>query len=66
MKKRNFFLLIFTNISFAQCDDVHLGNLTNPGPYEVQTLTEEDGIRNGPDYLGATTYYPTNPSKKIK
>jgi len=53
MKKRYFFLLIFllifTNISFAQCDGVNLENFTNPGPYEVQILTEENGIRNGPD-----------------
>tara|TARA_B110000091_G_scaffold179363_1_gene195565 strand:+ start:406 stop:1416 length:1011 start_codon:yes stop_codon:yes gene_type:complete len=35
-------------------------SLTNPGPYEVATLTESDGIRNGPDYAGATIYYPTN------
>jgi dienelactone hydrolase len=37
-----------------------LENLTNPGPYEIATLTEADGIRNGPDYAGATIYYPTN------
>lgn len=51
---------IFTSIVFAQCNDVTLESLTNPGPYEVETLTEADGIRNGPDYSGATIYYPTN------
>jgi len=45
---------------FAQCEDVTVASLTNPGPYEVATLTEADGIRNGPDYLDATIYYPTN------
>jgi dienelactone hydrolase len=29
-----------------------------PGPYEYATLLESDGIRNGPDYAGATMYYP--------
>ena len=48
------------NLLFAQCGDVTLESLTNPGPYEVATLTEADGLRNGPDYLGATVYYPTN------
>ena len=48
------------NILFAQCGDVTIESLTNPGPYEVATLTEADGIRNGPDYAGATVYYPTN------
>ncbi|SDW65268.1 poly(ethylene terephthalate) hydrolase family protein [Aequorivita viscosa] len=48
------------NTIFAQCEDVTIESLTNPGPYEVATLTEDDGIRNGPDYLDATVYYPTN------
>lgn len=66
MKKLYFVLLLtlisslFTNITFAQCDDVTVASLTNPGPFQVATLTEADGIRNGPDYLGATIYYPTN------
>lgn len=66
MKKLYFVLLItivsslFTNTIFAQCDDVTVDSLTNPGPYTVNTLTEADGIRNGPDYAGATIYYPTN------
>ncbi len=59
-----FFLLTLfaSNVLFAQCDDVTIESLTNPGPYTVATLTEADGLRNGPDYLGATVYYPTNAS----
>ncbi len=57
-------LLIATSIAphliFAQCEEVTVESLTNPGPFEVATLTEADGLRNGPDYLGATVYYPTN------
>ncbi|QAA80446.1 T9SS type A sorting domain-containing protein [Aequorivita sp. H23M31] len=45
---------------FAQCEGITVESITNPGPYEVATLTEADGIRNGPAYLGATVYYPTN------
>ena len=52
-------LLSSTTIT-AQCETVTVESLTNPGPYEVVTLTEADGIRNGPDYAGATIYYPTN------
>ena len=51
---------LFTNVVIAQCDGITLESLTNPGAFEVATLTEADGIRNGPDYLGATIYYPTN------
>lgn len=28
--------------------------------YEVEILTEDDGLRNGPDYKGATVYYPVD------
>ncbi|EDM44295.1 lipase (putative secreted protein) [unidentified eubacterium SCB49] len=44
----------------AQCEDATVESLTNPGPYTIATLTEADGLRNGPDYNGATVYYPTN------
>ncbi|WP_299258878.1 T9SS type A sorting domain-containing protein [uncultured Aquimarina sp.] len=46
--------------SYAQCNDVTLQSISNPGPYDVETLTESDGLRNGPDYSGGTVYYPTN------
>jgi dienelactone hydrolase len=45
---------------WAQCEGVTLESLSNPGIYDVATLTEADGLRNGPDYFGATVYYPTN------
>ena len=58
------FLFLVTSLApntlFAQCDEVTVESLTNPGPYEVATLTEADGIRNGPGYKDATVYYPTN------
>jgi len=55
------FLSLFTNVILAQqCDGITIESLTNPGPFAIETLTEADGIRNGPDYLGATIYYPTN------
>lgn len=56
------FLFIFTGSIRAQnCDPLlTLGSITDPGQYSVATLTESDGIRNGPDYSGATIYYPTN------
>ena len=28
------------------------------GPWDVRSLKESDGLRNGPDYDGATIYYP--------
>lgn len=55
-----FISLLASSALNAQCENVTVENLTNPGPYEIATLTEADGIRNGPDYAGATIYYPTN------
>lgn len=66
MNTRYLFIALFFLASsvqtalLAQCEDVTLASLTNPGPFDVATLTEADGIRNGPDYRGATIYYPTN------
>ena len=66
MKKSYLILLLLLVPAFAtqgilaQCEDITLESLTNPGPYTVATLSEADGIRNGPGYAGATIYYPTN------
>ncbi len=54
------FLTSFSPNIFAQCDGITVAGLTNPGPYHVSTLTESNGIRNGPNYNGGTIYYPTN------
>jgi len=60
--KAGILVLFFLNCGtmFSQCEDVTLGSLSNPGIYNVATLTEADGLRNGPAYFGATVYYPTN------
>ena len=68
MKKiYSFLLLLLITIaplqSFsAQCSTVTSASITNPGQYAVATLTEADGVRNGPNYNGSTIYYPTNAS----
>jgi dienelactone hydrolase len=49
------------HFSYAQpCAPLTLDSISNPGIYFYSSLTETDGIRNGPDYNGATIYYPTN------
>jgi len=54
-------LFLSFNTSFAQdCDLITLESISNPGEFTIGSLTEADGIRNGPDYDGATIYYPTN------
>ena len=44
------------------------GGGTGDGPYEYATITESDGLRNGPDYRDGVVYYPvdgTPPYKSI-
>ncbi|MFC6268614.1 poly(ethylene terephthalate) hydrolase family protein [Frigoriflavimonas asaccharolytica] len=66
MKKLYSLVLIFIfttsslNFVYAQCATVTAASITNPGNYTIATLTENDGVRNGPNYNGATIYYPTN------
>jgi dienelactone hydrolase len=53
--------IVFSVSCFAQsCDSVTKESISDPGPYGVGVLLESDGLRNGPDYKGATVYYPTN------
>ncbi len=52
-------LSLYASAGIAQsCDPVTLDSITDPGIYSVATLTESNGLRNGPDYSGATLYYP--------
>ena len=53
-------VLLSSTMVHSQCEEITLESLSNPGVYDVATLTEADGLRNGPDYFGATVYYPTN------
>tara|TARA_B110000908_G_C10263565_1_gene461325 strand:+ start:1544 stop:2893 length:1350 start_codon:yes stop_codon:yes gene_type:complete len=49
----------------AQCETVTSESITNPGIYEVATLSESDGVRNGADYYGSTIYYPLNTDEDL-
>ena len=54
------FFTIQYNGTFSVRRSITIESLSNPGIYDVATLTEADGLRNGPAYFGATVYYPTN------
>jgi dienelactone hydrolase len=50
---------IFSFNTYAQkCNGITWSSVTDPGPYNWTTMVEADGLRNGPDYNGATVYYP--------
>lgn len=62
---KQFYVVVLTllslNYGFSQdCSQITMQTITNPGPYSVATMLETDGLRNGPNYSGATVYYPTN------
>ena len=52
--------LLSTLFSFSQssCDSILSQSFTSTGPYNVLSINESDGIRNGQDYNGATIFYP--------
>ena len=53
-------LILFVKISIAQnCSGVTEASLNATGPYTFDYILETDGLRDGPDYNGATVYYPT-------
>ena len=42
------------------------GGGSGSGPYEFATITESDGMRNGPDYRDGVLYYPLNGNPPYK
>jgi dienelactone hydrolase len=52
---------VCTSSVIAQdCMPLSLDFITDPGVYTVASITESDGLRDGPDYSGATLYYPVD------
>ena len=45
--------------------DTALEAATRPGPFEVGVIMEKEGLRNGPQYRGATVYYPKDSTRKL-
>jgi dienelactone hydrolase len=54
------FTLVFIHNAFSQCDSITVQNVTNYSPFSLDSLVESDGLRNGPDYKGATMFFPVN------
>ena len=41
-----------------ECQDIDGGGDIEYGPYEFHSITQSDGMRDGPEYADATLYYP--------
>ena len=55
-----FNIILNSNVLLAQCEFTSNNSASEIGPYNVESISEEDGMRNGPDYSGATLFYPEN------
>ena len=58
------------NDETGQCQEIGGGSGTGggsgSGPYEFATITESDGLRNGPDYRDGVLYYPLDGNAPYK
>ena len=60
----SFVILLALNSNANNCDSL-IQTLIVPGPYFFSYIDETDNIRNGPDYDGATIYYPVNSNEQL-
>ena len=69
MKARLILVLLISAIShysYGQCESVTVQSVSEFTPLATDSLFEADGLRNGPDYDGATLYFPTNGKTNLK
>ena len=46
------------NEEAGQCQEIGGGGNTDYGPYEFSSINENNGLRNGPEYMDGVLYYP--------
>ena len=68
MKNKLLFLLFFINhfVTISQCEDISVELTTNFSPFEISSIIESDGLRNGDNYNDATLYFPINNNENLK
>ena len=68
MKNKLLFLLFFINhfVTISQCEDISVELTTNFSPFQISSIIESDGLRNGDDYKDATLYFPINNNENLK
>jgi len=68
MKNKLLFFLFFLNhfVTISQCEDVSVQLTTNFSPFEISSIIESDGLRNGDNYNDATLYFPINNNENLK
>ena len=68
MKNKLLFFLFFINhfVTISQCEAVSVQLTTNFSPFEISSIIESDGLRNGDNYNDATLYFPINNTENLK
>ena len=68
MKNKLLFFLFSINhfVTISQCEDISVELTTNFSPFEISSIIESDGLRNGNDYNGSTLYFPINNNENLK
>jgi predicted esterase len=68
MKNKLLFFLFFINhfVTISQCEAVSVQLTTNFSPFEISSIIESDGLRNGDNYNDATLYFPINNNENLK
>jgi len=59
-------ILALAQNAFAQCDSITVKNVTYYTPLSLDSIVESQGLRNGPDYQGATLFFPVNENNTMK
>lgn len=59
-------ILTLAQYTYCQCDSITVQTVSNFTPLSIDSLFEADGLRDGPDYYGATLYYPLNGNPNLK
>jgi len=66
MKNKLLFLFINHFVTISQCEDISVELTTNFSPFQISSIIESDGLRNGDDYKDATLYFPINNTENLK
>ena len=68
MKNKLLFFLFSINhfVTISQCEDISVQLTTNFSPFEISSIIESEGLRNGDDYKDATLYFPINNTENLK
>ena len=59
-------ILTLSQYAYCQCESITVQTLSNFTPLSIDSLVESDGLRDGPDYSGATLYYTLNGGANLK